>query len=134
MKIDFRSDRNAPNQLRDLDATTMNSLVDHFKKRGLKISGIQEMLFGDGRADLVSKIGWATGIARYFNALVHFSHAGTPITAHPNAQSAAMADYERRKSAGEKVIELREEICAECRRNRAWHDRHRPNHSFVEEE
>lgn len=134
MKIDFRGNKSVPAQLRDMDATTMNSLVDHFRKSGLNPVGVQEIFFGDSRADLVSKIGWATGIARYFNALVHFSHLDTPITAHPNAQSAAMADYERRKAAGERIVERRDELCAVCHRDRAWHERHRPHHNFVEEE
>lgn len=134
MKIDLRLEKDfATTPLVALDATSQGLLLDYCKKRSIKISDIEEIYFGESQMSLPSKIGWATMIAKNFDVIVHFSHLETPITAYPNTAMAARLDYERRRASGEKIENLKPDSCAICGRTAAWHDRHRPAHSFSNE-
>ena len=133
MELDFRNGEDAQPQLAALDATTMNSLVDHCKKNVISIASVTVIHFGESEADLINKVGWATGIAKHFDAVVHFQHRDVPITAYPDTRTATFADYERRKGAGELVGNLAE-TCGLCGKTRKWHEKNRPRHMFRLEE
>ncbi len=103
MELDFRNEEDALPQLKMLDATTMNSIVDYCKKRVIDIKTIEVIHFADGDQHLVNKVGWATSIAKHFDAVVHFAHKQVPATTYPNLRAATFADFERRRRDGERV-------------------------------
>ncbi len=103
MELDFRNEEDALAQLKGLDATSMNSIVDYCKKRAIDIKTIDVIYFADSDRPLVNKVGWATSIAKHFDAVVHFAHKQVPVTTYPNLRAATFADFERRNQAGERV-------------------------------
>jgi len=109
MELDFRNEENVLPQLVAIDATTMNSLVEHCRKNVVNIVDVKVIRFGESESPLVNKVGWATAIAKHFSAVVHFSHREVPITAFPDIRSACFADFERREAAGERIFQEEEE-------------------------
>lgn len=106
MIIDFRDDKSVPGHFIFLSATTKNALVEHLNKQGTSKNDVKELYFSGGSTSLQNKIVWATGIAKHFNATVHFAHSNTPVTVYPDIQTAALADYDRRRAAGESIIKV----------------------------
>lgn len=129
MEIDFRNDESALPQLVAIDATTMNTLVEYCRKNAISIDSITVIHFGESKAELINKVGWATAIAKHFAAIVHFSHRHVPITAFPDTRTAAFADFERREKSGE-LIENLADSCDLCRENRKWHAENKSDHVF----
>lgn len=96
-------DQDVSSELIHIDATSMNSMFTYLKKKAIDFKDVKEIHFQGSKASLEKKVGWATVMARHFDALIHFSHQGIPVTAYPDTRSAALADYERRGAAGERV-------------------------------
>lgn len=109
MELDFRNDDEAPEELKTVNVMTINTLWTYCQKRAINPLSIEVIHFGPGDAPLDTKVGWAAAIAKKFVAVVHFEHKNVPITAYPDTQSAARADFERRRAAGERVYVEQEE-------------------------
>lgn len=134
MRINFQDEKDAPPQLVAIDATTMNTLVIYCSKRGIAISSVEEISFGESDTSLLNKVGFATAIARHFSAVVHFSHERVPITAYPDVRTACFADYRRRNAAGERIENgTVTKLCTVCAQDKSWHKKERPSHTFKPE-
>jgi hypothetical protein len=89
--------------LRVLRPTTQNQLVMYCKKRLIDKNKVEEIYLGDGGMKINETVGFASNIATYFNAAVHFVCRGSPGTCSPNIRIAAMDNYLRRRQAGERA-------------------------------
>ena len=103
MILDFQQDEDALPQLTYLDGRTINSLIVHCQNKAIDPHKVTALHFGPSKIPLPSKIAHATQIAKHFNATVHFSHKDVPITAYPDTRTATLADFERRRAAGERI-------------------------------
>jgi len=105
MVIDLReSEEEVRDDLRVLRPTTQNNLVTYLKKKGIDFKKVEEIHLGDGGMKAREAAGLAANMSKMFGAVVHFECRGSPGTSFPSLRLAALKDYERRRSAGERVL------------------------------